>query len=108
MAKINKRTLAKRQRDIEDNQLLSKLLFQELPQLEVTPDSQLYFLRREVRGDGVVLIPIRAPLEVIAALTANFFDEGNEGTQYLPNQIYDELDENATYLPEEFLDENGA
>ena len=108
MAKKNKRTLAKRQRDIADNQLLSKILAQELPEDVNAPNSQIWVLKREVRGDGVILRPIRISFEQAAEVLVNFYDEGNSGTQYLPDAYYDEGSSDTVYTSEQILDEGGV
>lgn len=108
MARIKNRTIARRFSELQENQWLSKLLFQELPIDSATEGSQMFLLRREVRGDGIILRPIRITFEQAAELTANIYDEGNAFTQHLPNNIYDEGDANETYTTDEFLNEGGA
>lgn len=101
----NKLTLARRAKELLENTWLSKLLFQELPFDNVTPQSQLYILQREERPDGVILRPIRTTIEDVLAGGINIRDEGNSLTEYLPTERFDEEDSNATSTSEETFSE---
>lgn len=108
LLRINKRTLRQREQELKENQFASKLLFEELPLSEITPNSQLYVMQRDERGDGVVIRPIRGNVQDIGELFVNVWDEGNANSEYLPNDIYDEGDASTTYTPEETFEEGGA
>lgn len=102
---INKRTLKQRAKELLENTWMSKLLFQELPFDNITPQSQMFVLQREVRDDGIVYRPIRTTIEDVLSGGMEARDEGNAFTTYLPTEIFDELDVDAVYLPEETFDE---
>ena len=71
---------AEREKLVNSNQWLEKLLFKELPERDPTPLSQVFIFRRELRPNGdVVFLPIRTNIEnlpsgggggIIYALTA--------------------------------------
>ena len=105
---INKRTLKQRAKELLENTWMSKLLFQELPQDNITPGSELYVLQREERGDGVIYRPIRTTIEDVLAGGVNIRDEGNSLTEYLPTERFDEEDANATSTSEETFSEGGV
>jgi hypothetical protein len=106
--RINKRTLKQREKELQDNQFVSKLLFFEVPFSEITINSQLYIMQADSRGDGIVFRPIRADVGDLGQLLVNVWDEGFAGSEYLPNDIYDEGDANSTYIPEETFEEGNA
>lgn len=105
MAKKPKKFIPKRRDQTIDNQWLQKDLFKELPFGTVTPESQLYMLQRNERGDGVLFIPIRVTVEDILALNVAVHDEGSAGTVYLPSECFDELNASAVYTIEETQNE---
>lgn len=104
---INRRTLKRREKEIEGNQWASKLLFFELPQEVPTLGSEIYVLRKEVRGDGVSFLPTRTTIENILNAGLDCWDEGNAFSTYAPEDIYDEGDSSTT-LVEVAYDEGNA
>lgn len=97
-----------RQEEIRDNQLASKILFEELFQDSPTDFSQLFMYKREVRGDGEVFIPRRVNLNLIREFFfPACFDEGDPFSTYLPENEYDEGDETDQILEAEWT-EGGA
>lgn len=105
--RIDRRT-KQREKDIEGNQWASGLLFQELPLLQPTDQSQVYVFRREQRANGdVFFIPIRATLEQLKLALNDCWDEGNAFSTYNAGDYYDEGDSTTTVV-EFFYDEGDA
>lgn len=83
----------KRKKLIDSNQWLQKLLFQELPLRNPTPESQIFVLRREERDNGdVVFLPTRTTIEELINATNDCWDEGNAFSTYTADDIWDEGD----------------
>src|SRR6056297_3074770 len=104
---INRRTLKRREKELQGNQWASKLLFFELPQEAPTLGSEIYVLRKEVRGDGVSFLPTRTTIENILNAGLDCWDEGNAFSTYAADDIYDEGDAGTT-LVEVAYDEGDA
>lgn len=87
------RSKEQRREEINDNQLGSKLLWQELFLDDPTDNSQLILLRKDSRSDGDVFIPRRLDInELREWFFPACFDEGNAFSVYDADNIYDEGD----------------
>ena len=104
---VNRRTLKRREKELQGNQWASKLLFFELPQEVPTLGSEIYVLRKEVRGDGTSFLPTRTTIENILNAGLDCWDEGNAFSTYAADDIYDEGDSSTT-LVEVAYDEGDA
>jgi hypothetical protein len=99
---------ARRRADIEDNQLASKILWEELYKKNPTLQSELIIYRKDDRGDGNDFTPRRSTIESVRDLFfPACFDEGNAFSVYAAENIYDEGDA-TDQIPEQIWNEGGA
>jgi hypothetical protein len=107
-SKRTKASDARRQADIEDNQLASKILWEELYKKNPTLQSELIIYRKDDRGDGNDFTPRRSSIESVRDLFfPACFDEGDAFSTYAAENIYEEGDA-TDQIPEQVWNEGDA
>jgi hypothetical protein len=107
-AKPTKSSEAKRRDDINDNQLASKILWQELFKDTPTLGSEIAIYRKNDRGDGKDFTPRRSSIESVRDLFfPACFDEGDAFSTYAAENIYEEGDA-TDQVPEQVWNEGDA